>query len=103
MLNPMPVGSPIIVNGPGLRHIDINNLFGYLNVNIEAPMDFKIPFLPVLNDLGLIVPTGSWNGLYLSALLKFAISLGYKVKVIGECYELDSGNVFNNFVKGAQP
>ena len=101
MFKPMPIGSPIIHYN--LKSLD--NLFGFVEVEITAPTGMKIPFLPYHSINGLIVPVGTWTGVYyyyyyyyLSDELKYAVKLGYKVRIIGMAYEFKQGNPFTSYV-----
>lgn len=94
MLNDMPIGKPKFIKGK----IDLANLFGFVYVEVTSPNDMFIPFIPVKHNNKTIIPLGTWKGWYFSEELKYAESLGYKIKPLGYAYEFEKGKPFNEFV-----
>ena len=94
MTHPMPIGNPTIVYG----HVNLDNFFGFLTVEIRAPNNLKYPFLPFKLKDQTIFPLGTFTGLYFSEELKFAIKLGYKIRVVGKCYEFKKGQPFDKYI-----
>lgn len=94
MTMPKPIGQARSVKGI----IDLNTFFGFLYVNVEAPLDMNIPFLPKKINSGLVNPVGTWKGWYFSEELKHAIKLGYKITLLNEGYAFDKGQPFDDFV-----
>lgn len=100
---PMPIGSPIYFEG------DIINTylggqekpFGIFEVEIEAPLDIKIPLLQTRTKINgayrTISPIGNWSGHYFSDELYNAAKFGYKFKVI-RGYLFEKGNIFSDYV-----
>lgn len=61
---------------------DIDNLFGFFKVRVEAPLGNYLGLLPVRKGGGLTFPLGIWEGWYFSEELKFAKENGYKITVL---------------------
>ena len=63
---------------------DLNDFFGFLEVEVECPINVTKPMLPVKYKGKTIYPTGKWNGTYFSEEIKavLALNLGYKFKII---------------------
>ncbi len=94
--NDMPIKSPkfIEINS----NFNINNFFGFLEVEVESPKELYIPFLVHTDKLGrLISPLGKWKDVYFSEEIKYAIKLGYKFKYI-KAVEFEKNKIFKNFV-----
>jgi len=89
----MPVGKPIRVG----RVRNINDFFGFVNVEVTAP-NLNIPFLPCKFNDRLITPTGSWKGLYFSEEIKWCMSKGYNFQFF-DGYKFDKGLIFNDYVQ----
>jgi hypothetical protein len=53
---PMPIGDPKYIQGDNLN---LQDLFGFLYVDVEAPLDLKIPILQHKHKLSTITPIGS--------------------------------------------
>jgi len=76
----------------------IDDLFGFFNCIIEAPLDSYLGLLPVRDKSGINFPVGKWKGWYFSEELKFAKVNGYKINVI-EGYSFNREvNVFKEYV-----
>ncbi len=91
---PMPIGI-------GTWVIEISNIdefFGFAKVEVTSPDYLHKPFLNYYDpNLGLISPLGTWTEVYFSEEIKYALTLGYKIKFInGISYKKDI--IFNNFI-----
>jgi hypothetical protein len=94
----MPVGKPIKNWVKNSVSFDINNFFGFIYVKVKCPKDLYIPFLTVMHDdLGLISPTGMWEGVYFSEEIKYALTLGYTFEYF-EYYAFDKAIIFEEYV-----
>jgi DNA polymerase type B, organellar and viral len=51
---------------PNLTDLNLNNFFGYLEVEVTCPDHMEKPVLPYHNEGKTIYPTGTWIGVYLS-------------------------------------
>jgi hypothetical protein len=64
----------------GVDDFDINNFFGFIEVDVFCE-NLHIPFLTYYKEgLGLLSPVGCWRAVYFSEEIKYALSLGYKFK-----------------------
>jgi hypothetical protein len=77
--------------------LNLKDLFGYFYCEVETNNNY-LGLLPVRTDIGLIMPKGKWYGWYFSEELKFAISKGYKIKVIKGYNFNKEENVFSKYV-----
>jgi len=94
MLKPMP--HELIKHHKIDSSIDLNNFFGFILAEIEAP-DTLRPLLPYKHNGKTIYPVGKWHGIYFSEELK-AVSLhGYKITPI-EGYEFSKINLFEGYI-----
>lgn len=75
----MPGGIP--VRHSNLESMELDSMFGFLEVYVECPNSIKKPFLPYRNkkDGTLIFPTGAFVGVYYSEELKYARDIGYTI------------------------
>jgi hypothetical protein len=93
-----PVGTPRPYDcSKGLEGLDI----GFAEVEFTAPADLKIPVLGVKAYINgsekLIFPTGGpIRGVFYSEELKYAQSLGYKIKLIKALSFEKSYDLFQN-------
>lgn len=79
-------------------NVDVDNLFGFYYVQVQAPLSSYLGLLPVRNKSGIFFPVGNSSGWYFSEELRFAINNKYVVKFI-EGYTFNTqSNVFNNYV-----
>jgi hypothetical protein len=94
----MPVGKPIKNWVKNSSSFDINNFFGFIYVKVKCPKELYIPFLTVMHDdLGLISPTGEWEGVYFSEEIKYALSLGYTFEYF-DYYKFEKASIFDKYV-----
>lgn len=94
----MPVNTGKYGDASKLNNFNINNFFGFIEVEVYCP-DMYIPFLTIQDkDKGLISPVGSWKDIYFSEEIKYAITLGYKFKYL-KYYSFDSEIIFHDYVK----
>ena len=105
---PMPCGEPIYFEGDilnpniiKLSHIGEDKPFGIFEVDIECPLDIKIPLLQtrVKTKKGTrtIAPVGTWTGHYFSDELYNASKFGYKFKV-KRGYLFEKRDIFSSYV-----
>nr|WVH38143.1 DNA polymerase [Poriella subacida] len=80
-------------------NLDLDNFFGFLDVDIECPTSIKRPILPFKHEGRTIFPQGIFNGVYFSEELKEAIKLGYKIIKIHSAKRFSSNYLFNDYVK----
>src|SRR5271156_660750 len=88
----MPVGSPIYFDGdiskigPGSGYNLVNNLFGFFEVEVDAPKSMNIPILQTRiktkDGYRTIAPVGTWKGTYFSEEIFNAMKYGYKFKIL---------------------
>lgn len=92
--NPMPVGKgEWVYDQEELK----KDFFGFLEVEIDAPYS-NIPFLPYRDEYrGLINPYGKWSGVYFSEEIKYAVTKGYKIKII-KGLKFRKKNIFKEFI-----
>ena len=64
------------------NNFNLNQFFGFLEVEVTCPKNIKVPVLPHKYNNTTIYPTGSWVGVYFSEELKAVAKLGYKFKYI---------------------
>lgn len=74
----------------------LDNFFGFVEVEVEAPNIAK-PMLPVRIKGKTLFPTGNWKGVYFSEELKAMLPLGYKFK-LGKAYEFTKEILFKDYV-----
>lgn len=91
----MPTGKYQHVIGP----IDINNpdLIAFVKAKITAPLDIKVPLLPMNVNGKMVTGVGTWDGMYFSQELYYALSLGYKIEPY-EAYIFEGRLVFDKFI-----
>jgi hypothetical protein len=103
----MPVGNPaffegdISLIGPGSGYNLMNKLFGFFEVEVEAPKSMKIPLLQtrLKTNYGYrtVAPVGTWTGTYFSEELFNAMNYGYKFKIL-RGYLFEEANIFSEYV-----
>lgn len=96
MLNPMPYNLIKIHNN--MVNIELNNFFGFIEVEVLCPLDMERPVLPFHLNGKTIYPVGSWKGVYFSEELKAVEKLGYQFKLI-KGYEFSKANLFESYIK----
>lgn len=63
----MPVGEPSWVG----NDVSLNDIFGFVEVEVNAPSHLKCPTLPFRNEKGQsIYPVGTWSGIYFTEEFK---------------------------------
>src|SRR5271168_963454 len=100
MCKPMPY--ELIRKVKDFTHFNLNNFFGFLKVEVNCPLNIKIPVLPNKHNGKTIFPTGIWIGTYLSEELKAVIKYGYQFKFI-EGYEFSKVDLFSPYPLGKGP
>lgn len=80
MLEPMPVGS----KGAWGKAYNFKNpnIVGFIQAKVKTPASLKIPLLPYRYNGKLLFPAGTFEGVFYSKELEYAIDLGYEVEVI---------------------
>ena len=99
MLNDMPLNflGEHIVNNSNREQFKLENIFGFIECDVECPTNIKYPLL-IHNVNGKIVhPTGRWSGTYFSEELKAVCKYGYKIK-INKVYLFSRENLFNDYI-----
>lgn len=102
---PMPCGNPIYFEGDILnakfKTLNEDKPFGIFEVEIETPLNIKIPLLqvrtPTENGYRTIAPIGNWTGHYFSDELYNESKYGYKFKV-KRGYLFEKGDIFSEYV-----
>ena len=103
----MPVGNPtffegdISLIGPESGYNLMNKLFGFFEVEVEAPKSMKIPLLQtrLKTNYGYrtVAPVGTWTGTYFSEELFNAKKYGYNFKIL-RGYLFEEANIFSEYV-----
>jgi len=94
--NDFPIGMPKILISIG-PYFNIDNFFGFLEVEVIAPENLNRPFLVHKQGELLLAPVGKWEGVYFSEEIKYALTLGYTFKYL-RGVQFDKGPVFESFV-----
>jgi hypothetical protein len=99
MLQPLPISSP----RPYDCSRGLKELFGFAEAIIEVPEGIKIPVLPLKANINgsekLIFPTGTFRSVFFSEELRYAESLGYKIKLIKGLSFEKSNDLFYEYVQ----
>ena len=66
MLKPMPLNLIRSIDGEQCNTIDINEFYGFLEVDVECPDFIKKPVLPLKYKGKTIYPRGKWTSTYFS-------------------------------------
>src|SRR5690606_110725 len=76
--------------------------YGFAEAEVTAPTDLKIPVLPLKTTVNgvekLIFPTGTFKGTFFSEELRYAQSLGYKIKLIKALEFSRSKDLFSEYI-----
>lgn len=81
-----------------VNQFNIENFFGFIEVEVETPNDLYFPVLTRnIKDHGLIAPLGKWRGVYFSEEIKYALKFGYKFKYI-KGYSFSKISPFKDYV-----
>ena len=80
-------------------NLDLNNFYGFLDVDIECPNTIIKPVLPFKHEGRTIFPQGIFNGVYFSEEIKAVLPLGYKILRIHSAKRFDKADIFNDYVK----
>nr|YP_010192428.1 hypothetical protein LK379_mgp24 [Amanita sinensis]QZN08165.1 hypothetical protein [Amanita sinensis] len=94
MCNPMPIK---ILGVKAGNDVELNNVFGFAEVQITTPDQLDIPLLPFKINNETLHPLGSWIGLYFTEELKEVVKHGYKVDLI-QVYEFSKEYIFNDYI-----
>ena len=97
MTNPMPFDIIRKFNFKEDTKFDLNNFFGFLNVEVYCPKNLQVPVLPCKFNGKTIFPTGSFTGTYFSEELKAVLPFGYKFKFI-KGIEFSKKDLFSEYV-----
>ena len=101
MLKPMPLNLIRSIDGEQCNTIDINEFYGFLEVDVECPDFIKKPVLPLKYKGKTIYPRGKWTSTYFSHAwqeLKEVIKLGYKIHKIHHAKEFEADTLFNDYI-----
>ena len=101
MLKPMPMNLIRSYNDKECKDINLDNFFGFLEVDVECSDSISKPVLPVKYLGKTIYPKGSWTATYFSHAwqeLKEVMKLGYTVSKIHKAYEFDSDILFHDYI-----
>lgn len=71
---------------------------GIYECKVKAPKSIYIPVLGVIRDGKYIFPTGKFKGHWTSAEIKYAISLGYKIEILGGYVFEEKKKLFKKFI-----
>ena len=95
MLNDMPYN--LIKIHKNMDNINLENFFGFIEVEVLCPIDMKRPVLPHHVNGKTIYPVGNWKAVYFSEELKAVAKLGYQFKLI-KGYEFSKANLFKSYI-----
>ena len=98
MLKPMPMNLIRSYNDKECKDINLDNFFGFLEVDVECSDSISKPVLPVKYLGKTIYPKGSWTATYFSQELKEVMKLGYTISKIHKAYEFDSDILFHDYI-----
>lgn len=99
MLKHMPLTLKKVHNDmKNLSNKDLENFFGFIECNIECPVNVKLPFLPYRVANKTIYSQGKWSGVYFSEEIKEALKHGYKIEFV-KGYEYSKYYLFNQYIK----
>ena len=101
MLKPMPMNLIRSYNDKECKDINLDNFFGFLEVDVECSDYISKPVLPVKYKGKTIYPKGSWTATYFSHAwqeLKEVMKLGYTISKIHKAYEFDSDILFHDYI-----
>lgn len=92
----MPTGYYKHIVGP----IDISNpnLIAFVKARITAPENLLVPLLPMNINGKMVAGAGTFEGMYFSQELCYALSLGYQIETT-EAYIFEGRLVFDDFIK----
>lgn len=76
----------------------IKDKLGYYDCIVECSENMKIPFLPIKKDNKLLYPVGKFEGTYFSEEIKYALELGYKIKIIRGYFFTKSADYFSEMM-----
>lgn len=107
MLNPMPVGEPTLVNLTPQQFLE-GSFFGYVRATVKAPSVETpagyIGLLPISYQGRLVNPGGTFEGLFFSEELRFALKNGYELVSTGAAFEFQRGeNTFTRLIQKLNP
>ena len=94
----MPLNVVQTIIEPDIDKFDIDNFFGFLEVDIECPDTILRPVLPFKHEGRTIFPQGIINGVYFSEEIKEVLKLGYKIIKIHSAKRFSSSYIFNDYV-----
>lgn len=95
-LFPGQITDEVIISGTTSFNLD--DFFGFIEVEVEAPDDLYFPVLTHnFKKHGLIAPLGKWCDVYFSEEIKYALQFGYKFKYI-KGYSFTKISPFKSYV-----
>lgn len=99
MLKDMPIGEPKWYKKNQINNLsDINNIFGFIEVEITVPYAY-IPILTHKNNQNILkLSYGKLKGVWFSEEIKLALKNGCIINKIINILEFKKENIFKNFV-----
>jgi hypothetical protein len=99
---PMPVGYPVYFEGDISLTGNIKDLFGFFEVEVQAPSDLKIPFLQTRvktenGGIRTISALGNWRNVYSNNEIVKGLELNYKFKIF-RGYLFEKGDIFSEII-----
>lgn len=88
----MPTGNPVYTTNTNL-----DELFGISYAEVESPQNMHKPFLMAPIQGTTTITLGTWLGWYTTEELKYAKTLGYKIRVL-ESYVYKPRNIFSDII-----
>ena len=95
MLKKMPAGNGKWIDR--IPFINIKNIFGFFDVEIESHKNLFVPVLPFRHIYSILTPVGKWRGVYFSKEIELAIKLNYKVKIY-KGLKFKKQKIFYNYI-----
>lgn len=99
MCKPMPLNLQETLTGKDLENFDLENFFGFIELELECPKSVNRPVLPLKWKNRTIYPKGKFSGVYFSEEIKDVLKIGYKIVNIKCAKRFTQGLVFNDYVK----
>nr|YP_010561550.1 DNA polymerase [Ganoderma flexipes]UYX56921.1 DNA polymerase [Ganoderma flexipes] len=99
MCKPMPLELLETLTGDQLNSFDLDNFFGFIDLEIECPKSVSRPVLPFRWQNRTIYPKGKFSGVYFSEEIKDMLNYGYKIQRIKCAKRFSKGYIFNDYVK----
>ena len=99
MCRAMPVGRPTPVPLT-VSEFEEGKFFGYLWARVQTPADLYIGLLPIKYQGHLVCPGGTFEGLFFSEELRFALANDFKLLDIQQAWSFQRGeNTFRTLIE----